>query len=160
MEPDFTVAIDSFANWEQYSRFRDGLLRQVQWRQIPIERPYSPFVVEFWFEQQASGEIWRLLAPNDSFPGCWLKIADRPHQLGQNQLYPDIPNQRGTFESWQDYVDFRNWLIFSPQWELTTNCLKFRHPGTGATWELRCPDAPFTGSWEKLDDSPRVWPTQ
>jgi hypothetical protein len=67
--------VDSFSSLGEYQRFCRWLDEQVLEglvKEVPVEDSYAGSLFdEKWFQCNACGEKWRLVAPQDPFHGFW-----------------------------------------------------------------------------------------
>jgi hypothetical protein len=71
--------IHGFASQGEFERFADYIDRQVatgQVRTIPVDPSYGPGQLfgGRWYEDVATGEVWRLLPPDLPFRGLWEPV--------------------------------------------------------------------------------------
>jgi hypothetical protein len=71
--------VDGFNSLAEYERLRDSVSEQVRSGQADerrVARPYSGLktIDEHWYRCKATGETWRLIAPDPPFPGIFDKL--------------------------------------------------------------------------------------
>jgi len=71
--------IDGFKSLVDYELLRDSIREQVQLGQVDerrVAKPYSGLktIDEHWYRCKATGEIWRIIAPDPPFPGIFNKV--------------------------------------------------------------------------------------
>lgn len=71
-------AIEAFVSPSEFRRFNSWLQNQLACgmvEEVPVLDSYAgPYFEERWFACKASGEVWRLVAPQDPFHGYWGPI--------------------------------------------------------------------------------------
>jgi hypothetical protein len=71
--------IHGFATPGEYQRFVEYIHRQVasgEARELPVDPTYGPGQLfgGRWFQDVASGEVWRLVPPDPPFYGVWEPV--------------------------------------------------------------------------------------
>jgi len=71
--------IDGFTSLAEYERLRDSVSQQVRLGEAderPVAKPYSGLktIDEHWYRCKATGELWRMIAPDPPFPGIFDKV--------------------------------------------------------------------------------------
>jgi len=71
--------IDGFNSLEEYERLRDSVSEQVRLGEADerrVAKPYSGLktIDEHWYRCKATGELWRMIAPDPPFPGIFDKV--------------------------------------------------------------------------------------
>jgi len=72
------VAVVAFSSFEDYERLRRSITGQVKGGEAEerrVRKPYSGLETldEHWYRCRATGDIWRLVAPDPPFPGIFEK---------------------------------------------------------------------------------------
>jgi len=71
--------VDGFNSFAEYESLRDSVSEQVRLGQADerrVSKPYSGLTTidEHWYTCKATGETWRLIAPDPPFPGIFEKL--------------------------------------------------------------------------------------
>jgi len=71
--------VDGFNSLAEYEKLRDSVSEQVSSGQADerrVAKPYSGLktIDEHWYLCKATGETWRLIAPDPPFPGIFEKL--------------------------------------------------------------------------------------
>jgi hypothetical protein len=71
--------VDGFDSLAEYERIRDLISEQIRQGladERRVAKPYSGLktIDERWFRCKATGETWRLIAPDPPFPGIFDKV--------------------------------------------------------------------------------------
>jgi hypothetical protein len=71
--------VERFASFEDYERLRGALSEQLargEAEERRVRKPYSGLETldEHWYGCRATGETWRLIAPDPPFPGIFEKV--------------------------------------------------------------------------------------
>jgi len=71
--------VDGFKSLADYESLRDSVREQVRLGQADerrVAKPYSGLktIDERWYKCKATGEIWRMIAPDPPFPGIFEKV--------------------------------------------------------------------------------------
>jgi len=71
--------IDGFTSLAEYERLRDSVSEQVRLGEADerrVGKPYSGLktIDEHWYRCKATGELWRMIAPDPPFPGIFDKV--------------------------------------------------------------------------------------
>lgn len=71
-------SIEGFFSLIEYERFLKWIVEQVNSGmavEVSVKRNYSIFgLEERWFQCLESREVWRLVAPDAPFRGCWEAV--------------------------------------------------------------------------------------
>ena len=72
-------AVERFKSFEDYDRLKGSISEQVRVGQAEerrVRKPYSGLqtLEERWYRCRASGENWRLIAPDPPFPGIFERV--------------------------------------------------------------------------------------
>jgi len=71
--------VDGFGSLADYERLRSSINQQIkagQAEQRRVGKPYSGLQTldEHWYRCRATGQIWRLIAPDPPFPGIFERV--------------------------------------------------------------------------------------
>lgn len=71
--------VDGFGSLAEYERLRDVVTEQVKKGQADERRVATPYsglntLDEHWYRCKATGEIWRMIAPDPPFPGIFDRV--------------------------------------------------------------------------------------
>jgi hypothetical protein len=71
--------VDGFNSLAEYERLRDSVSEQVRMGladERRVSKPYSGLktIDEHWYRCKATGEIWRMIAPDPPFPGIFDRV--------------------------------------------------------------------------------------
>jgi hypothetical protein len=72
-------SVARFSSFDDYQRLRESITEQVRAGRAEerrVGKPYSGLETldEHWYRCRASGETWRLIAPDPPFPGIFEKV--------------------------------------------------------------------------------------
>jgi hypothetical protein len=71
--------IHGFSSLGEYQRFvahiEDQTSREL-WKEVPVDSDYEKGLIYGgrWFKELATGNIWRLVPPDEPFKGLWEKV--------------------------------------------------------------------------------------
>jgi hypothetical protein len=71
--------VERFTSFEDYERLRGAISQQLALgaaEERRVRKPYSGLETldERWYKCRATGETWRLIAPDPPFPGIFEKV--------------------------------------------------------------------------------------
>ena len=71
--------VDGFGSLAEYEQIRDSISQQIRDGHADerrVAKAYSGLktIDERWFRCKATGDIWRLIAPDPPFPGIFQKV--------------------------------------------------------------------------------------